>query len=132
MVCDDPPPSVEQDPGVTGGATSLSLDTVLELLSNRRRRFAIYTLLELPAGMVGFDDLVQDVAELEATASPGSDGDLPREHVATDLHHWHLPVLEETEVLVYDDRSDIVQYAGDPLLETWARRVRGEELVDAT
>lgn len=127
MAGDDSSPSDGAD-AADVGTGDLPLDTVFELLANERRRFAVYALLEPPAGMIAFDDLVDAVAELEAADGRGSGTDERRRSIAADLHHWHLPVLEDVGVVTYDDRSEIVQYHGNPALEAWTERVAADEL----
>lgn len=112
----------------TPGKASLSLDTIFRLLSNHHRRFALYSLLNSPTGIVAFDDLVINVAQRVAESTGGTKtGDLHNE-IASELHHWHLPVLEESNVITYDDRSDVVEFHGESRLITWAERVAHGEL----
>lgn len=106
----------------------LSLDTVFEVLANRRRRFALYTLLDARNGVVPFDALVEDVATLLAAV----DGDAVRcdryLELGTDLYHWHLPVLADVGLIDYDPRQKTIRYWPDPLLEHWLKRVKQDEL----
>lgn len=107
---------------------SLSLDTVLELLANQRRRFALYTCIDVATDVVDFHDLIEDVATLEAARA---DTALTRDRyldVAGDLYHWHLPVLADVGVIETDSRSGSIRYWRSPRLETWAGRVKREEL----
>lgn len=131
MAGDEPSPDDATESPVVGGSTVLTLDTVLELLASRRRRYAIYALLDAPRGVVAFDDLVDAVARLEGEAPAGQTSDDGHQAIATDLHYWHLPVLEEVQVVSYDDRSDVVQFDGNRALVRWAERVRDEEFTDA-
>ncbi|MFC6907073.1 DUF7344 domain-containing protein [Halalkalicoccus tibetensis] len=52
--------------GSTNQHSSLSLDTVFELLANKRRRFALYSLLDSLEDPIEFKTLAEDVATLEA------------------------------------------------------------------
>lgn len=111
-----------------GAIPSLSLDTVLELLSNQRRRFALYTLVDAPTGVVDFQALIEDVATLEAARAETA---LTRDRyleVASDLSHWHLPVLADVGIIETDLRTGSIRYWSSTLLETWATRVRQNEL----
>lgn len=112
----------------SGTGPSLSLDTILELLANRRRRFALYTFADAPDGVVTLEALVEDVATLEASIARTA---LTRDRyleAASELHHWHLAMLSDLGLLEYDERSGAIRYRGHPRLEAWTRRVRDEEL----
>lgn len=69
------------------------------LLSSERRRLTLDVLLEGSAP-VALDDLAVAVAEREndlaATEQDAIEG------VKTTLHHVHLPMLAETDVIAYD------------------------------
>lgn len=110
---------------VSRGST---IDTVFELLSNRRRRFALYTLFDSADSVVDMDDLVESVTTFEARNRTGSPEPEHGKHVANDLETWHLEVLAESGVVEYDDRSGIVRFHGDPDLERWLDRAMREEL----
>ncbi|WP_098727499.1 hypothetical protein [Natrinema sp. CBA1119] len=108
--------------------SSLSLDTVLEVLSNQRRRFALYTLIDTSTDVVDLQTLIEDVATLEAARA---DEALTRDRylaVGSDLYHWHLPVLTDVGIVETDTRSGSIRYSRTDLLETWAGRVRQDEL----
>lgn len=107
---------------------SLSLDTVLELLADQRRRFTLYSLLDSDSTLIEFETVIEDVATLEAAVA---DHALTRERyqdVAADLYQWHLPVLDDVGVIDYDARHDLIRYFGHPLLHKWATRIRQDEL----
>lgn len=109
--------------------TTLSLDTVLELLANQRRRFALYAVVDLTDDLIEFEMLIEEVATLEAACAQTA---LTREHyqdVAADLYHWHLPVLADVELIDFDTRDELVRYWPHHILETWVARVRQDELV---
>ncbi len=108
--------------------SSLSLDTVLELLANQRRRFVLYTLIDTSSNGIDLQTLIEDVATLEAARVNEA---LTRDRylaVGSDLYHWHLPVLADVGVVETDTRSGSVRYWRSDLLETWATRVRQDEL----
>lgn len=130
MAGDESSPGDATEPTDVSGSTVLTLDTVFELLANCRRRYVIYSLLEPSSGVLALDDLVDDVTRLESVDGTDSMSEDLRERVASDLHYWHLPVLEDVGVVTYDDRSDVVQFHGNRELERWAARVRDEELPD--
>lgn len=106
---------------------SLSLDTVLELLANQRRRFALYSLLNAGDPSVEFETLIEDVATLEAALT---DRALTRERyqdVAADLYQWHLPVLKDVGIIEYDPRHDLIRSFEGSCLRKWTLRVQQGE-----
>lgn len=117
--------SPEESPAV---GAALSLDTVLELAANRRRRFALYVLVDATDDLSDFETLIEDVATLEAAHAHTA---LTRERyreTAADLYHWHLPVLADVGVVDFDTRDGLVRYWPHHVLETWVDRLRRDEL----
>ncbi|GAB3674595.1 DUF7344 domain-containing protein [Halopiger thermotolerans] len=131
-----------------------SLDLVFDLLSNRRRRYALYYLYEQPDGVATVDELTDHVAELEArtletedesapesATEVGSESESPadstsasgspaarRRQVRTELQHVHLPKLEDAGILEHDQRSETVRYWTQPSLEEWLEHAHHKEL----
>ncbi|MFC6906864.1 DUF7344 domain-containing protein [Halalkalicoccus tibetensis] len=117
--------------GSTKQHSSLSLDTVFELLANKRRRFALYSLLGSSDAPIEFETLIEDVATLEAAILREP---LTRElyqNVAADLYQWHLPVLSDVGIVDCDPRHELIRCLDQPLLAQWAARVRHDELTQA-
>jgi hypothetical protein len=115
-------------PGAASVTTTLSLDAVFEVLANRRRRFALYTLSDAADDIVELQTLVEDVVTLEAALAGTA---VTREgylETGTDLYEWHLPVLGELGVVDCDPRHREIRYRPEPTLERWLSRVRAEEL----
>lgn len=50
------------------------------------------------------------------------------EEFRVQLHHQHLPLLEDGEVLEYDERDEMIRYFGDPLIETCLKLVSEYDL----
>lgn len=86
------------------------------LLSDRRRRYVLRSLIETTDGVAEFDHLVDRVVELERAANDDPPED-HRQRVAIALHHVHLPRLIETGVVEYDWRNETVRYEGDDGIE---------------
>ncbi|WP_408958472.1 hypothetical protein [Natrinema sp. 74] len=118
-----------------------SLDLVFELLSNSRRRYALYYLNEQSDGVASIENLTENVLALERTADTteanetttlGSDGDRdPAEReseVQTELQHIHLPKLEDAGLLEHDRRSETVRYWSQPSLEEWLEHAYHKEI----
>lgn len=115
-------------PSSASTGTSFSLDTVFELLSNRRRRFVLYTLEDAADGIVDLRDLIEEVTTLEAGLVGEACSRTRYLDVASDLYHWHLEVLANTGVLSFDKRSATVRYQPVAALEEWLDRARVDEL----
>ncbi|ADB61400.1 hypothetical protein Htur_2523 [Haloterrigena turkmenica DSM 5511] len=116
-----------------------SLDLIFELLSNRRRRYALYHLYDQPDGVATMDELTDAVvthqylesnADRETDDRTDADGALEgrRQQVRMDLQHTHLPKLEDAGVLEHDHRSEMVRYWNQPSLEEWLEHARHKEL----
>ena len=127
-VKEDPNDGGPSDSAVSDPGPAISLDDVLEVLSNRRRRFVLYSLADAAERVADFPTLVEDVATLEAAMDEAA---LRRDRyldLAADLYHWHLPVLADVGVVDCDGRNDTIRYRDNPTLETWLARTRGDEL----
>jgi hypothetical protein len=103
----------------------LSMSTVFELLSERRRRYALYHLIDTD-GPVDFDALVAQIVDWET-------GDLrpPRGHearVTASLHHLHLPRFEEAGVATYDAAAGTVRYLGSEKIESQLSEIKKSDL----
>lgn len=103
----------------------LSLDTILDLLANERRRYLLEYLWEQPDNVGSFEEATKTVLA-KIGRKPGvlpNDGDLQ-----TDLLHHHLPKLADAGVIEYDTRSQTVCYRENERLEALYDRVREFEL----
>ena len=103
------------------------VDSLLQLLGNRRRRTLLAFLARRAEETVGVDDVVDAlVARERPEPGPGTH----RERVAIDLHHVHIPKLAEAGVVEYDPLEGTLRYRdrdGVELLLAAARTVAGEE-----
>jgi DNA-binding transcriptional ArsR family regulator len=110
---DDSDPALEEIP--------LSLDAMLEILANRRRRHLIEHLHEAPDNNVSFEQAVRHVVERVSV----QDGEQPnRNEVEVSLQHKHLPRLADAGVLEYDLRSQTIRYRPDERLEELLERIQ--------
>ena len=129
---------------LTADATP-SLDVVFQLLSNNRRRYALYHLNDQSDGVTTVETLTESVISFErmatitdgapgATVRPLSDGDCEdgpteyHERVRMDLTHAHLPKLEDAGLIEHDSRSEMVRYWGQPSLKELLEHARHKEL----
>lgn len=89
------------------GGRDVSVDTVFELLSNRRRR-TLLAVLARHGYSLTLADLADEVAAREHDA-PVSD--VPEEDVLViylTLYHQHVPKLESADVVRYEQDRDLV------------------------
>lgn len=100
------------------GLRTAHLDRVFEVLSSRWRRYVLYYLCEMPGQVVERDRLVEAVRYCDA-ADRDTSGVPSRDAVARDLHHDHLPRLDDAGVIEYDRRQGTVRYDGRPSIEEW-------------
>ncbi|RQG91217.1 hypothetical protein EA462_04295 [Natrarchaeobius halalkaliphilus] len=109
-----------------------SLDLVFDLLSNRRRRYALYCLYDQPDDAATIEDVTETVVSLETRDTgpePRSEIDEQKRQIRTELQHVHLPKLENAGVLEHDQRSGTVRYWTQPTLEEWLEHARHKELI---
>lgn len=105
---------------------SPALDATLDLLSNRRRRYVLYSLRE-QEGSATVEELADRVTSLEE-----DDGEADRDRVRADLHHNQLPRLEDAGAVTFDAERGYVTLAGDaggPLSEYLDLAAREENVV---
>lgn len=108
-------------PGNPYGAETRSLDDLLEVLADQRRRCLLAYLLDRDAAAASFEDVTDGVlAELERRG----DGRPKREVIAADLRHRHLPRLADVGVLEYDSRSRTIRVHGHERLERLYEQIR--------
>nr|WP_253513709.1 hypothetical protein [Halorussus vallis]USZ75127.1 hypothetical protein NGM07_17040 [Halorussus vallis] len=88
-------------------------NTLFEVLSHERRRYALYCL-ETYATPMTLADLADEVARLEHDAETLSE--VPAESVKRvylDLYHSHIPKMEDASLLEYTQEYDAVQLRYD-------------------
>ena len=103
-----------------------SLDLVFEVLSDRRRRYALYHLRESPESVATVSDVVGYICRQEVE-SDESRPDL-RRSIRTTLQHFHLPKLADAGVIEYDERTETIRYWGQPSLDEWLEHAYYTEL----
>lgn len=106
-----------------------AVDSVLDALSNHRRRTAVRELLAHPDEAVEFETLGALVAERE-TSVAGTHG-AKRRNVVVSLLHVHLPKLADARIAAYDRDAGTVRYVENALAED-ILEVVGEESGAAT
>lgn len=89
-----------------------SVTEAFDALADATRRHLLYHLAEETDGSA----TVSDIADrLDSIDHLGEFGD--RQTVVVDLHHRHLPRLEEVGLVEHDADAGTVRYRGDPLVE---------------
>lgn len=88
-----------------------TVDEVLTLLHERRRRYLLYYLSE-QRGPVPVTELVDAVAGMEAEETPIPDGRFDR--VEVELVHSHLPEMKTAEFVEYDPDERVVRLTDEP------------------
>lgn len=96
---------------MSSGTTSpdeLSPDLVFEILSNTRRRMVLYYLRQY-GGAASVQELAGEIAALENDVQIDDLTRQQRKRVYVSLYQTHLPKLEETGIIEYDDDDGHVQ-----------------------
>lgn len=89
-----------------------ALDAVYRSVADRRRQFVIAYLRDTPDGTASLDEVADYVVEQEPGAQSPDRGS-----VLVDLHHTHLPLLDDTGVVDFDRREGTIRYRPDPTIE---------------
>ena len=84
-----------------------SKDELFEVLSNRRRRYALH-YLEWRDGVVQLDDLAERIAAWENGAADAVTS-AERKRVYTALQQFHLPKMEQAGLVKYDERRGVIE-----------------------
>lgn len=90
-----------------GAMTESTIDDVLYVLSDPRRREVIEYLQATDQAAVPFESIVSAVA----------DGSRDEHRLALSLHHAHLPAMEAAGFVEYDQSAGDVRYNPDPRVE---------------
>lgn len=101
--------------------TVLSLDTVFDVLRDRRRRYVLYNLNRSQRGVASVEEIVEFVVRME-------EGSEHHEQVAEDLYHTHFPRLETAGIIDHDERTETIRYWSLPSLQEWLEHAEYTEL----
>lgn len=94
--------------------TERNLDTLLQLVADRHRRQAVQQLRHEATGRMTIDDLVD---RLRTGGPVADDQTTPREQLAIQLHHAHLPKLADYGIVDFDPENGTVRYQPDEQIE---------------
>ncbi len=107
---------------------SLSEETVFDVLSNRRRRFAIHALKRADDEL-SVTELSERVTAWEHGIDPEAVEYDQRRNVHSTLKRTHLPMLEENGVIEYDEETNVVApTAALSDLDIYIEVLRGREI----
>ncbi len=95
----------------TEAPSDLSTEDVYEVLSNRRRRYAIHYLKQTE-GSVDVSTLAEQVAAWENGKPISGLDSQERKRVYISLYQSHLPTLEKRGLIVYDAERGLVKLTG--------------------
>jgi len=112
--------------GVLGESSDdrISRDEIFEVLSNPRRRCALYYLKRHADQRVGLRELVEHVAAWENDTVPSQLGSDQRKRVYTALRQSHLPKLADVGIVTYErDRGEVELTANARQVEWYLERV---------
>ncbi|MFD1562193.1 hypothetical protein ACFR99_01225 [Haloarchaeobius amylolyticus] len=90
------------------------VDALLDLLKAERRRIVLELLHEIQCEYdsdevtVQVPDLVRQVAAIEAAVDSATVGHTVKQSSEVDLHHTHLPMLDDYGVIEYDTAANEV------------------------
>lgn len=94
----------------TSEIPSVAPETVFELLGDHQRR-AVFSYLEnTEDGQASVSDIVAYVSQEMGTAKTPS-------QIEVQLHHVHLPKMDDAGLIEYANGGQTVQYIGHPLVE---------------
>ncbi|RBI64045.1 hypothetical protein DMJ13_05980 [halophilic archaeon] len=82
-------------------ASGPDLDSVMELLADRRRRYVLYYLQE--EGSADVAELAEQLARWE-----GERSEKHRQRITTELYHKHLPKMSERGIVEVGDEVQFV------------------------
>lgn len=104
---------------------NIDFDDLFDLLSQRRRRYALYCFSEATRSEFSVSALVDRLAAIEREAS--TEGG-ERKDIELSLRHAHLPKLAEASIVEYDPDDAVVEYRGGTRVERWIDMAANAEL----
>jgi hypothetical protein len=90
---------------------TLSPDQAFDILSNRRRRYALHYLSSNPGGET-LQELARQLAAWENAIDPDEVSKKQQKRVYVSLYQTHIPKLEAEGVVDHDDESGLITLTG--------------------
>jgi len=103
-----PESAVEQFPDRTDDEPAVSRDEAFEVLSNRRRRYTLHYLVR-NGETATLSDVAEQVAAWENDKAVSGVTSAERKTVYTSLQQFHLPKLDEKNVVTFDERAGEIE-----------------------
>ena len=93
----------------------IALDRILSAVGNEHRRAVLNSLISTPDRTLGYDALVEHVAERVQREDTERKSDEHHQRIRIVLHHTHLPKLDEVGIIDYEGEAGHVQFIGGEL-----------------
>ncbi len=127
-VSDDNGRDGSKGPDVNGDGRPIGEDELFELLSNRRRRYAVHLLKRLDEP-VELGDMAEQIAAWENEIDRWEVDHAQRKRVYTALQQIHLPRMADSGIVAFDDRAGVVEpTAATEQLRVYVDVVKGRDL----
>ena len=97
---------------------------VLETLSNPTRRAILAELSQHNEPSITLNELTERLTQ--TTLPPKENTQAEQETLLIDLHHNHLPKLDNANIIDYDPRSHTLRYLQDDRIETLLHTIESE------
>lgn len=107
-------PTDNDEPDNGPGEYPLSLDALLEILSNQERRYLLEYLIDETEVTASPKDAISYITR-QITLQRGEQPNT--EDIQVSLQHHHLPKLANAGLIEYDMRSETIRYHGNDQLE---------------
>lgn len=98
-------------------------DTIIHLLSNRRRRVIMHQLMTHPRDTISIETIIDTVCMVEQDMGSVDS----RRQMRDDLYHCQLPRIESSGLIEYDWDDGQCRYLGDPLIESMLESIVAHE-----
>lgn len=105
-----------------------SLESIYDVLQDRRRRLVLYYLRNAPERVSRFREVEAWIRERETETAQESATGHDELSVAATLHHFHLPKLADRGFIDYDWRTKTIRYRPDEFLEAHLNLAERREL----
>ena len=88
------------------------LEALLEALTSRRRRYALYYLRDQE--VTDLDSLATYLASVEGNVATAALSDAEITRVKTDLVHTDVPALADARLIDHDPQNEVIRYSAPP------------------
>ena len=107
--------SIEEVSDSSGRERAISPDTALSAVANEHRRAILDALDNASEKTLEYDVLVDRVADRVRDEDARRESDEHRQRVRIELHHTHLPKLDEARIIDYEAETGHIQFVGGEL-----------------